>query len=310
MGEDAATSAIADRATPLLLAPFAGWLAACAGAVPTRAALNDLRERVAPTACSGSGRPIRFVPPPPACVSYEQYIFATGEVPTRAEDWHDIFNALAWCAWPLAKAACNALHRAAMVEAGDGGPVFRCACRDALTHFDECGVLVISTDPELLRLLADQQWEAAFWERRTAVIAKSRFLVFGHATRDQLRRPFVGLCGKALYRQVPPEWLRMAPAERQADADRWLAGWLAAQGTGLTTRAFSPLPLMGIPGITPDNAVRDYYRDARQFRPKRRREEAMPACAGFVCTANASAHAQAITPPRDSAGGVRRVRPA
>ena len=32
--------------------------------------------------------------------------FATGEVPTRESDWHDFFNALAWCAWPRTKCRC------------------------------------------------------------------------------------------------------------------------------------------------------------------------------------------------------------
>lgn len=279
MNEDAATIAMADRADHPLPMPFAGWLAAFAGAVPTLEALNGLRERVAPTACSGSGRPIRFVAPPHVPVHYERHIDATGEVPTRADDWHDAFNALAWCAWPLAKSACNALHLAAMAEGGDADIDGRGAQRDALTQFDECGVVVASSDPSLLQLLADHEWEAAFWARRAAVVAQTRFLVFGHASWDQLRQPFVGLCGKALYRPVGPEWLEMPPAAQQADADRWLAGWLRARRMALSPRLLSPLPMLGIPGLTPDNARRDYYRDTRQFRPRRDRPVSASAAA-------------------------------
>jgi hypothetical protein len=33
---------------------------------------------------------------------------------------------------------------------------------------------------------------------------------------------------------------------------------------------FHPLPLLGIPGATPDNEFSTYYDDTRQFRPLRR----------------------------------------
>lgn len=218
---------------------------------------------------SGSGRPIRFVVPPPGEVAYEAQVFETGEVPTRTDDWHDYFNALAWCVWPRAKSACNALHIQAMREREALGLSGRGACRDALTQFDECGVVVASTEAELLQRLADHAWEAAFWDLREAVAKRSRFLVFGHGTWDQLRQPFVGLCAKAVYRLVPDAWMAMPLAAQQAETDVWLAQWLELQGTGLSTAAFAPLPVMGIPGVTPESECREYYRDTRQFRPKR-----------------------------------------
>src|SRR6185437_1009773 len=53
------------------------------------------------------GHPVRFVAPHPpqggARANYESRIADTGEVQTRAENWHDLFNALAWIAYPKAK---------------------------------------------------------------------------------------------------------------------------------------------------------------------------------------------------------------
>ena len=88
-------------------------------------------------------------------------------------------------------------------------------------------------------------------------------------TWDQLRAPFVGLCGKALFRRVEPAWFALDPFAQQAECDAWLAESLVARAASLTPRAWSPLPLLGIPGVTPDNEAPAYYRDTRQFRPPR-----------------------------------------
>lgn len=236
--------------------------------LPELDALNHLREHVAPEAASGSGKPIRFVTAPDG-VAYEEHVFATGEVPTRANNWHDFFNALAWCVWPATKAACNALHLAQIAQRRMAGEPGRGRTRDALTQFDECGILVVSTDLEMPTLLASHEWEEAFWNRRAQLMATTRFLIFGHGSWDQLRSPFHGLCAKAIYRTVSPDWLGLPRALQQADADRWLAAWFEAHTPTLTPRAFAPLPLLGIPGVTPDNTQHSYYRDTRQFRPRR-----------------------------------------
>src|SRR5256885_7886195 len=47
-----------------------------------------------------SGRPVRFVPPGAADAYYEVRVFESGCVETRPESLHDLFNALAWLAFP------------------------------------------------------------------------------------------------------------------------------------------------------------------------------------------------------------------
>ena len=265
---DAIPASFADRA---LFEPIAAWLGRfTAPGVPGHAELDAVLADAAPAACSGGGARIRFVPPTGDAEGYEARIFARGEVPTRAGDWHDFFNALAWCAWPRTKAACNRLHLGELHARTAAGLPGRGPRRDALTQFDECGIVVVSADAELPALLAAHEWEEALWNRRARLLQTTRFLVFGHGTWDQLRAPFVGLCAKALYRVVDPAWLALPAAQARAETDAWLADHLTANIDTLTPRSLSPLPLLGIPGVTPDSECAAYYRDTRQFRPRRR----------------------------------------
>lgn len=212
-------------------------------------------------------RRLRFVPPV-AGTAYEAHVARHDAVPTRPGDWHDFFNALAWCVWPRTKSVCNRLHLQASEARTAAGLSGRGPLRDALTQFDECGVLVVGSDAEILQLLAAHEWEAAFWQHRSRLVNRTRFLVFGHATWDQLRAPFAGLCAKAIYRQVDAAWLARPAVQRQAEADGWLAAQLVDRAGELTPRTLRPLPLMGIPGVTPASERADYYRDRRQFRPR------------------------------------------
>lgn len=240
-------------------------------ALPDAGQLTALIGELAPAAASGSGRPIRFVLPPDDGPAYEQHIHATGEVPTRPGDWHDFFNALTWCVWPRSKSVCNRLHLREQADRAAAGLSGRGPLRDALTQFDECGIVVVSTDPEIPALLAAHAWEEAFWQRRARLLESTRFMIFGHGSWEQLRAPFFGLCAKALYRVVDVAWLTLPSAERQRETDVWLAGRLGESRPAFGKSDLSPLPLLGIPGVTPDNARRDYYLDRGQFRPRRRR---------------------------------------
>ena len=264
---DAIPASFAERA---LFEPIAAWLGRFAAAgVPGHAELDALLTAIAPDARSGGDGRIRFVPPAGDAEGYEARVFASGEVPTRAGDWHDFFNALAWCAWPRTKAACNRLHLAELHARAAAGLAGRGPRRDALTQFDECGIVVVSSDADIPALLAAHAWEEALWTRRARLLQTTRFLVFGHGTWDQLRAPFVGLCAKALYRVVDPAWLALPAAQTLAETDAWLAAHLTANIDTLTPRSLSPLPLLGIPGVTADSECAAYYRDTRQFRPRR-----------------------------------------
>jgi hypothetical protein len=230
---------------------------------PDMAALSALAaERALRTV---TGQPVSFVPPQDDGLGYEARIAARGEVETRPDNWHDWFNGLVWLTFPLAKAALSARHAAELAAAGDG----RGAVRDAMTHFDECGAVVVAEDASLLDLLAAFSWKELFVTRRAEVVAGLRIFIFGHATYEALLAPFRGLTAKCVLTPVAAGWLQQPLAAQLDDLDVRLATDLAAGRHG-DPRSLQPLPLLGLPGVTPANEDPAYYDDAWQFRPGRR----------------------------------------
>ena len=195
-----------------------------------------------------SGKAVRFVPPGTRDAYYEIKVFDTGRVETRPDSLHDFFNALAWLAFPRAKARINALHAAEIPrEAGQRGRL-----RDLLTIFDEGGAIVQCDDAELVSLMRGFQWKTLFWEKRKQVRAAMRVLVFGHAVLEKALEPWPGVTCKA---QVVP-----AASDPDAAAHAWLSGLQP----GASPRDLAPLPIYGFPGwFAQDEA---FYADARYFR--------------------------------------------
>lgn len=230
---------------------------------PDSTALAELAQR-SPIR-TANGRQVRFMPPQADGLAYECRIWESGEVETRPDNWHDFFNALVWFAFPRTKIAVSARHVEAMTPSGEA----RGTLRDALTHFDECGIAVLSAKPELLALLRDFQWKRLFVERRAEVERHMRFIVFGHATYESLLKPFRGLTAKAILYEVDSNWLQLPLEAQIAAVDVLLAADLAS-GRYTRPRDFQPLPLLGIPGVTPDSEDSTYYNDTWQFRPGRR----------------------------------------
>lgn len=232
---------------------------------PDISRLNDAaRERGLVT---GSGAPLRFVLPCAAARSYEERAFFSGEVATRPGNRHDLFNALVWLAFPLTKATLNRRHVRALQATRNSASAARGPLRDALTQFDECGVILAGSCPDLWSALCAHRWSEAFVVRRDELRHTTRFVVFGHACHDALGAPFVGLCGKALFLDVDGEWLDLPETAALAALDARLAALFASRN--FLPRDWQPLPLLGIPGATKDNEDPNYYQDPRQFRPAR-----------------------------------------
>lgn len=216
---------------------------------------------------TGDGVPLRFVMPPADTEGYEERAFLTGEIATRPGNRHDLFNALVWLVFPRTKAVLNRRHVAALNEARKRRSEARGPLRDALTQFDECGVIVAGCCREPWSALRAHRWREVFVERREELLRSTRFVVFGHASHDALAGPFVGLCGKALFVEVDPAWLNLPEAAALAALDARLA--VLFDAGNFAPRDWQPLPLLGIPGATIDNESPDYYDDPRQFRPAR-----------------------------------------
>lgn len=89
---------------------------------------------------------------------YEARI-AQGRIATRADNWHDLFNALVWARYPQLKQVLNVQqcrHIASMP------PGQRNRAQAALTQFDETGVIVRVRDEDVLAAWDVHDWPALF----------------------------------------------------------------------------------------------------------------------------------------------------
>ena len=230
--------------------------------VPLRAVGQAVQQRVlvgclvADALNSVGACPVGFVRQAelPQGQAYEQYIFDTGQVPTR-ENLHDFFNGLVWLQFPHTKRRLNQLQAQAI--AADGVQAVRGPLRDALTVFDENGA-VLSAPPALWAALRARDWQALFVDLRP-LWREARLVLFGHALLEKLvspRKPMV-----AHVYQAP------VAINSIASLDAWLAQ--AVQPGPWAAKPFTPLPVLGVPGWWPANEVPGFYGDAQVFRPPR-----------------------------------------
>jgi hypothetical protein len=231
---------------------------------------DDLNALAGASVVSGGGAAIRFIPPAAgkkSAAEYEIRVFETGEVTTRPGNWHDLFNALVWIAFPKTKAMLNRHHRSEILARR--GEANRGTARDVLTLFDEGGVLVGAADAELSALLVGFRWKELFWARRADVRERMRFHVFGHAIYEKALQPHAAVTAKALVFQVAPGLLEAPTELRLAELDARAAAHFSSTLALASTRSLSPLPILGVPGWEPANEREEYYDDASQFRPGR-----------------------------------------
>ena len=80
----------------------------------------------------------------------------------------------------------------------------RTRVQDALTVFDEHGVIVAASDPELLEMIRAFEWKQLFWTDRARFLEHLRVYVFGHGLAEKLLAPYVGLTAHALLLPVDP----------------------------------------------------------------------------------------------------------
>jgi hypothetical protein len=189
----------------------------------------------------------------PAGEAYEAFIARSASVPTR-DNLHDLFNGLVWLRFPQLKRRLNELH--ADDIARHGVQSTRGAVRDALTLFDENAALW-QAPPVLAETLRRRDWHALFITHR-ALWAHSCPTLFGHALLEKLVHP-----RKAITAHL---WL-VPDVPDVSDAPSRLAGALTPEL--LAARPHLPLPVLGVPGWWPPNALPGFYDDAGVFRVPR-----------------------------------------
>lgn len=241
---------------------------------PELAALQALVSARAIAITTGSGQPLRLVTQDAGAGAfedrYEVRIYREGALPLRTHNWHDLFNLLVWIAFPRAKAALNARHYHALLGQQARGALNRGPAQDALTLFDESGMIVVSSDATLLQDLRDFAWTRLFWERRAQVMQRMHWLVFGHGLYEKALQPFVGITGHGVLIDVEPDFHAL-PLVRQRDfIDEALASRIADTTLFQATRELAPVPLLGVPGWWPANNQLSFYENTAYFRLRRR----------------------------------------
>ena len=205
--------------------------------------------------------------------AYENRIFTSGRVSTRKDNWHDLFNALVWMRFPRIKTAINSLHYRESEKRSNGQ---RGRLRDALTLFDECGVIVFSNRLVLLRALAQRHWSEAFLaDDFSESVGLS---INGHAMLEKYLSPYKAMTAKALLVHADAGFMRLPRQEALERLDLVLSRAML-DGRVLTRPSdLSPLPLAGVPGWWPqdEQSQSHFYADLQVFRPPPKTFSAAP----------------------------------
>lgn len=205
---------------------------------------------------------------------YEDFIASTKQIPTRTENWHDLFGALVWLLFPNTKQLLNQLHQQELASQPNSQ---RSPLRHQLTIFDECGAIVLyrAAQQPLIDGLRQHQWLECFWLKRNAWATASTekgssgldVWLFGHANYEMLTRPFLGLTGKMLALEVPEDFEKNSLPAQIRFVDTELCKIIAMKTAAQWKQLLSPLPLLGVPGWYQQDAA--FYQNQGYFRPKR-----------------------------------------
>ncbi len=209
---------------------------------------------------------------------YEEFIFATGKVPTRTDNWHDLFGALIWCLFPNSKMALNRRHQQ---EIALHGKTQRSPVRHRLTLLDECGVLLCySADAApIIEQLKNHQWQQAMFTERDSWLSSTSQpslsgprlepMIFGHAIYEMATRPYLGLTAKLWPILVPEQFHGWSLLQRITFIDEQLSVQISNNSLAEFQQQLTPLPLLGVPGWYAENCQQAFYLNTNYFRPKR-----------------------------------------
>jgi Protein of unknown function (DUF3025) len=159
-------------------------------------------------------------------------------------------------------------------HAGAARRANRGPAQDALTLFDEGGVIVASSEDELLACLRDWRWKDLFWRKRAQLSAQMRFHLFGHAVYEKALSPFLGITSRGILLKVGQDLLAAPLPEQLAALDARIAQYLGDERRVVATRELAVVPVLGVPGWHAGNNVESFYDDTDYFRPARRAADA------------------------------------
>ncbi|MFK5986910.1 MAG: DUF3025 domain-containing protein [Pseudomonadota bacterium] len=207
-------------------------------------------------------------------MGYEERVYKKGIISTREQNWHDLFNAFIWLLFPKTKILLNDLH---MEELKNQPGKKRTACRDAITHLDESGIIIASNDSAFLTGLKNHQWQQVLLENRHKWLQVDNSdqqqqqigaFVFGHGMYEKAFKPFIGFTGKAYCLKVDKNFYQQDKLSQYQLLDQVLSDDIKQKQALIDSRHLSPLPILGIPGWSVDNESPEYYANKNYFRSK------------------------------------------
>lgn len=258
------------------LAPFAQAFIQSHADWPELAEYQRFFEAGAGIKCSSNGMPLRFVEQGHKSEQfedgYEPRIYLKGEIQTRQHNWHDFFQVMVWRMMPKTKTIINQLHYQALKQrnSADPGQRRRGSIENALTQFDECGAVILSSKPDLLELIAEFQWKTLFWQRRSETSQHLKCIVFGHAMYEKALNPYIGMTTHSILLPVEQAFLEQTLETIVTETDDLLTNLFSAKDVIKSPQDFSPFPLLGMPGWDKENDAESYYDNTNYFRLGRR----------------------------------------
>lgn len=240
--------------------------------------LHDYQEfldRYNDSVSSNSGARIRFVKqdnkPKHFDDHYELRIFLRGEVQTRTENWHDFFQVFIWCLFSQTKAQLNTLHYQASLKRYEAVPhqPNRTTIENAVTLFDECGAIIVSSDENLLELIRQHRWKELFWQQRDTLKQHLHCIIFGHALYEKALQPYTGMTAHSYLLPVQQSFHALPHDQQMQFLDDAMREVFAQPCEQITSQLFNPFPLLGMPGWHEDNSDPRYYDNEDYFRPKK-----------------------------------------
>lgn len=195
---------------------------------------------------------------------YEEIIYLDNVIPTRDNSWHDLFNGLIWLLFPQTKQLLNRLH---YQDIENFGVSPRTKMRNQLTHFDECGLIIVSDEPYIFEQLNRHQWIEVFVKKRQCWGQGTEAFMFGHANLEMSFNPFIGFTGKWVGINSDSKLQKMTGLSKYHYLDQLLAEQLSIKGFFQQQKPFRPIPILGVPGWWEENENSDFYLNDDYFRP-------------------------------------------
>lgn len=192
--------------------------------------------------------------------NYEVELFENGNIATREYNWHDYFNLCVWVSYPRTKAAINYLHYS---EIKNKKQKNRTSLENAMTIFDENGVVVLCSDEKLLDMTRRHEWKKLFWDYREDVKHKMHIAIIGHSLYEKFLNPYIGMTAHAVLWHV--EEVNLEKYELDARLAQELNSKIYS-----SPKSLQPLPILGYPDWFSENKYAEFYDDTRYFRPLRR----------------------------------------